>query len=147
MLCACARDAGAHVVAVGGRPERRALVPEFGAEPGDGTGADVILEAAGTEESWAAALALVRPGGTILAYGTQTETEGRLAFYQLYKKEILLVNARASLPRDMTLAIDLAERGAVELTPLITDRLPLDAAAEAYRLFDSREATKVVLRP
>jgi len=30
---------------------------------------------------------------------------------------------------------------------VITHRLPLSEAAEAYRLFDSRAATKVVLLP
>jgi L-iditol 2-dehydrogenase len=43
MLCAAARDTGANVVAVGGRPDRRALAPQFGASPGDGTGADVVI--------------------------------------------------------------------------------------------------------
>jgi threonine dehydrogenase-like Zn-dependent dehydrogenase len=32
-------------------------------------------------------------------------------------------------------------------TPVITHRMPMAEAAEAYRLFDSREATKVVLVP
>jgi threonine dehydrogenase-like Zn-dependent dehydrogenase len=30
---------------------------------------------------------------------------------------------------------------------VITHRLPLAEAAEAYRLFDAREATKIVLAP
>jgi threonine dehydrogenase-like Zn-dependent dehydrogenase len=37
--------------------------------------------------------------------------------------------------------------GEVDPTPIVTHRLPLSDAAEAYRLFDSREATKVVLSP
>jgi 2-desacetyl-2-hydroxyethyl bacteriochlorophyllide A dehydrogenase len=94
-------------------------------------GADLVIECAGTLPALDEAISLVRPGGTILAYGIQTEVEGRLAFYQLYKKEVRLVGARASLPRDMALAIDLAARGAVELTPLVSDRLRLDRAAEA----------------
>jgi threonine dehydrogenase-like Zn-dependent dehydrogenase len=32
-------------------------------------------------------------------------------------------------------------------TQIITRRMPLDAAQEAYRLFDNREATKVILQP
>jgi 2-desacetyl-2-hydroxyethyl bacteriochlorophyllide A dehydrogenase len=94
-------------------------------------GADLVVECSGTLAGLDQAISLVRPGGTILAYGSQTETEGQLAFYQLYKKEILLVNSRASLPRDMTLAIDLTVTGALQLAPLVTDRLPLEAAAEA----------------
>jgi L-iditol 2-dehydrogenase len=46
MLCACARDAGARVVVVGGGPELQALVPAFGGSPGDGRGADVVLDSA-----------------------------------------------------------------------------------------------------
>lgn len=49
MLAACVADAGAHPVALGGRPERRALAPDFGAERGEG--ADVVIEAAGTVEA------------------------------------------------------------------------------------------------
>jgi L-iditol 2-dehydrogenase len=44
MLCAAAKDAGANVVAVDGRPERRELAADFGAAPGDGSGADIVIE-------------------------------------------------------------------------------------------------------
>jgi threonine dehydrogenase-like Zn-dependent dehydrogenase len=37
--------------------------------------------------------------------------------------------------------------GELDPTPAITHRMPLAEAAEAYRLFDSRVATKVVLAP
>ncbi|HEY1514696.1 MAG TPA: alcohol dehydrogenase catalytic domain-containing protein, partial [Gaiellaceae bacterium] len=49
MLAASVADAGGWPVIVGGRPERQALVEEFGAEVGDGRSADVVIEAAGTE--------------------------------------------------------------------------------------------------
>ena len=48
MLAACVADAGGWPVVVGGRAARRELVPLFGAETGDGEGADVVIEAAGT---------------------------------------------------------------------------------------------------
>jgi L-iditol 2-dehydrogenase len=44
MLCAAAKDAGANVVAVDDRPERRELAADFGAAPGDVRGADVVIE-------------------------------------------------------------------------------------------------------
>ena len=37
--------------------------------------------------------------------------------------------------------------GAIDPTPAITHRFPLADAAEAYRVFDAREAIKVVLLP
>src|SRR5207302_1694877 len=52
MLCACVADAGAHPVVVGGQPERRELVPLFGGTVGEGHDADVVIDAAGTDESW-----------------------------------------------------------------------------------------------
>ncbi len=62
MLAACVADAGGWPVVVGGRPERQELAAEFGAEPGDGRGADIVIEAVGSEEAWTDAVALVRPG-------------------------------------------------------------------------------------
>src|SRR2546422_964537 len=62
-------DAGGWPVVVGGRPERQALVPEFGAETGDGRGADVVIEPAGSEEAWLEAMSLVRGGGTVVMFG------------------------------------------------------------------------------
>ena len=69
MLSACVADAGGWPVIVGGREERRELASAFGAEPGDGRGADVVLEAAGTERAWSDAVELVRPGGTVVMFG------------------------------------------------------------------------------
>ena len=69
MLSACVADAGGTAILVGGRPERRALVPAFGGETDGGDGADVVIEAVGSPEAWRDALALVRPGGTVLFFG------------------------------------------------------------------------------
>src|SRR3954452_15522039 len=52
MLAACVADAGGWPVIVGGRPERRDLVEHFGGECGAGAGADVVIEAAGTDAAW-----------------------------------------------------------------------------------------------
>lgn len=41
----------------------------------------------------------------------------------------------------------LIESGRLDPARVISHRFPLDEAAEAYRLFDAREATKVVLTP
>ena len=43
--------------------------------------------------------------------------------------------------------LGLVAAGRLDPTPVITHRIALADAAEAYRLFDAREATKVVLRP
>jgi threonine dehydrogenase-like Zn-dependent dehydrogenase len=96
-------------------------------------GPDLVVECAGTLEALDSALRLVRPGGTVLAYGSQTAAEGRLSFYALYKKEISLLNSRANLPRDFETAVTLAATGAVALAPLVSDRLPLDQVQTALQ--------------
>ena len=37
--------------------------------------------------------------------------------------------------------------GTLDPTPLVTHHLPLDDAAEAYAIYDRREALKIVLTP
>jgi L-iditol 2-dehydrogenase len=133
MLCAAGRDAGAHVVAVGGRPERRALAPEFGGEPGDGAGADVVVEAAGTAESWRAALELVRPGGTVLFFGGR-EAGAELAVdaYRLHYEELTLRGAFHHTPRTVRAALAFLASGAYPWASLVTHQVGLE---ELPRLF------------
>jgi threonine dehydrogenase-like Zn-dependent dehydrogenase len=92
---------------------------------------DLAVECTGTLDGLRQAIALVRPGGTILAYGILTAREGAVPFYDLYYKELNVVNARSLHPRDMPIAIGLVANGAVRLDRLISDRLPLDQVAEA----------------
>jgi 2-desacetyl-2-hydroxyethyl bacteriochlorophyllide A dehydrogenase len=136
---------GARVLGVTRSADKRARATDLGCEwtsaPADALalvreldprgGADLVVECAGQVETLDLALRLARPGGTVLAFGSITAEAGELAFYQLYKKELRVVGARSSLPGDMKIAIGLAATGAVRLAPLVTDRLPLEAAAEA----------------
>jgi L-iditol 2-dehydrogenase len=147
MLCAAARDAGAHVVAVGGRPERRALAPEFGGEPGDGAGADVVVEAAGTVDSWRAALELVRPGGTVLFFGGR-EANAELAVdaYRLHYEELTLRGAFHHTPRTMRAALAFLASGAYPWASLVTHQVGLE---ELPRLFADppRDLLKAAVLP
>jgi threonine dehydrogenase-like Zn-dependent dehydrogenase len=87
---------------------------------------DLVVEASGTVPGLAQAIELLRPGGTILWYGTCTAREGRLPFYSVYHKEARILASRASKPRDMETAISLLASGAISVAPLITDRMGLD---------------------
>jgi threonine dehydrogenase-like Zn-dependent dehydrogenase len=39
------------------------------------------------------------------------------------------------------------QTGALDPTPLVTHRMALDDASEAYRVYDRREALKIALSP
>jgi L-iditol 2-dehydrogenase len=126
MLCAAAKDAGARVVSVGGRPERRALAPLFGAEPGDGRGADVVIEAVGTKEAWHDALELVRPGGTVLFFGGR---EVAVDTFRLHYEELTLRGAFHHTPRTFRAALAFLASGAYPWEHLVTHRVGLEGVA------------------
>jgi L-iditol 2-dehydrogenase len=108
-------------------------------------GADVTIECAGTVATLAHAVAIARVGGRILAYGTIAETEGTFPFYDLYYKELAIMNARAALPEDFPVAIGSVASGRVRLDPLITHRFPLSDVASAFRADDMSDALKIVI--
>jgi L-iditol 2-dehydrogenase len=147
MLCACAADAGARPVGVGSREERRALAASFGAAPGDPDGADVVIEAVGTAAAWERALALVRPGGTVLAFGGLAR-DARVSVdpYRIHYEEVRLVGAFHHTPRRFRAALAFLSSGAYPFERLITHEVGLSGVAE---LFDDppRDYLKAAVRP
>jgi L-iditol 2-dehydrogenase len=129
MLCAAAKDAGARVVAVGGRMERRELAREFGAEPGDGAGADVVVEAVGSAEAWHDALELVRPGGTVVFFGGR---EVAVDTFRLHYEELTLRGAFHHTPRHIRAALAFLASGAHPWERLITHQLGLEGVAPLF---------------
>jgi threonine dehydrogenase-like Zn-dependent dehydrogenase len=65
----------------------------------------------------------------------------------MFERELTLRFSIGDPMADGGLLLDRLASGDLDPTPVVTHRLSLDEAAEAYRLFDSREATKVVLYP
>ena len=130
MLCACVRDAGGRAEVAGGRPERRALAPLFGARPGDGDGADVVIEAAGTETAWQRALELVRAGGTVVFFGGRERgSELRVDTYRLHYEELTLRGSFHHAPRHVRAALAFLASGAYPWERLITHRVGLEGVA------------------
>jgi L-iditol 2-dehydrogenase len=147
MLCACVADAGGRPVVVGGRAERRELAPLFGAGPADAEGADVVIEAAGTVEAWERALDLVRPGGTVLAFGG-LPGGSRVAVdpYRIHYEEVRLVGAFHHTPRHFRAALAFLAIDAYPFDRLVTHQVGLDGVAA---LFDDppRDYLKAAVRP
>ena len=151
------RHRGARVLGVGRSEGKRALAArlacEWVATPDEAAGAlaqaspdgaPPVVDSAGTIPALRTAIELVRPAGTVLCYGTYTDTEAELPFYELYYKEIALIGTRASRPRDMDATLALAAAGAFDLQPLVSDRLTLDQAPQALDLSE-HGALKVLM--
>jgi threonine dehydrogenase-like Zn-dependent dehydrogenase len=160
MAVLSARGTARELIAVDGVAERRALAEKLGAHavtPGEaaaavaaasaGMGADVVIEAAGALPALDASLELVRPQGTVSVIGAHFEPDYPLNNLLMFEKEITMRFTIGDPTRDRERLLATIEAGAMKPSEVITHRLPLAEAADAYRLFDKREATKVVLEP
>jgi alcohol dehydrogenase len=160
MAVLCARGIAGRVLAVDGVPERRRVAESLGAEPVDpveaaqtiaaatgGLGADVVIEAAGSPGGLDAALKMARGRGVVSVVGAHFEPDYPLDNALMFERELSLRFTIGDPTADGELLLDRVASGELDPTPVVTHRMPLDEAAEAYRIFDSREATKVVLHP
>jgi L-iditol 2-dehydrogenase len=133
MLAACVADAGGWPVIVGGREERQALVESFGAEPGDGKGADVVIEAAGTEQAWLDAEELVRPGGTVVMFGgLPRDARPPIDAYRLHYEELTIRGSFHHTPASVRAALGFLASGAYPWDRLVTHRVSLDELPELF---------------
>ena len=113
----------------------------------DGRGADVVIECTGVMTSIADAIRMARFGGRILLFGITSTTTGELPFYDLYFKELTLINNRAATAQDFPVMIDLVARGVVRLEPLVTHRMAMDELGAALGMVEdgAERRLKIIL--
>jgi len=127
MLAACVADAGGWPVVVGGRAERQELVELFGAEGGAGTGADVVIEAVGSDAAWSDAVSLVRPGGTVVMFGgLPRDARPPVDAYRLHYEELTVRGSFHHTPATVRAALGFLGSGAYPWERLVTHRVLLD---------------------
>jgi L-iditol 2-dehydrogenase len=127
MLAACVADAGGWPVIVGGRQERQALVEEFGAEAGEGKGADIVIEAAGTEQAWFDAEELARPGGTVVMFGgLPRDARPPIDAFRLHYEELTIRGSFHHTPATVRAALAFLASGAYPWGRLVTHRVLLE---------------------
>src|SRR4051794_30250970 len=150
----------AQVFAVDTVEERLALASRFGAtalhltedDPKravraatDG-GADVVVDAVGDPGPLELAVSLARDAGTVSgigAYAGRGEVPLGLAWLKGLTLRLGLANVIAHVDR----VLALIEAGKLDPAPLVTHHMKLDEVADAYALYDRREALKIVLTP
>ena len=163
-LCAVqvARALGAaHVIAVDTVAARLAMAESFGALPvhlsegdpravarevTDGRGVDVCIDAVGDPRALELALRLTRKCGTVQATGVYAE-RCEVHMGLLWIKALNLCSGHANVIGHVDSVLAMMSAGKLDPTPLVTHHMSLDDAAEAYALYDRREALKIVLQP
>jgi threonine dehydrogenase-like Zn-dependent dehydrogenase len=79
----------------------------------------------------------VRKGGTVLQFGTSYDTVSGLPQKDFYYREISIVGTKGGYGCYPT-AVDLLNRHALKIEPLITHQYSLDKVAEAFDVMDKR---------
>jgi alcohol dehydrogenase len=163
-LCAiqAARGAGAsEVIAVDMVEDRLQMADSFGATPvhlteqdpraevknlTEGRGVDLAVEAVGHPDALDLALRLARKAGTVSATGVYAE---RVEVHMgvLWIKAITLTSGHANVIKHLDPVLELLSSGELDPSPLVTHHMKLDEAPDAYRVYDNREALKIVLHP
>ena len=138
--------AGARVVAVGKHEEKLAILRRRGIavatlDAWRGEAADLVVEATGRAEGFAAAVAATRPRGTLVLKSTVAQ---RVAhdLAPLVINEISVVGSRCGR---FAPALSALENGAVDVRSLISERRSLADAAEALEIAARPGAIKVLI--
>lgn len=103
--------------------------------------ADVVIDATGTAEGFELACRTVRPRGTIALKSTFAGRQP-LNLSSLVVDEVTLIGSRCGPFAD---AIGALARGEVDVSHLISRRVPLDRAVEAFALAAQPDVLKVLL--
>ena len=115
-------------------------------EATEGRGADVVIDAAGYEATWAMGLRAVRTAGRICEVGLGAGS-GTLDFFAVLGKEVTITGSYAWGDDDFARAIALLSQGAFDFTDWITT-MPLSDGQRAFEeLTGGADRFKVVLVP
>ena len=92
------------------------------------------------------ALRLVRKAGTVVVLGVYAEPS-QVHMGLVWLKALTLRAGPANVIAHLDRVLELLRSGALDPGPLVTHHMALEEAAEAYALYDRREALKIALRP
>lgn len=128
---------GADYILSGGNIEKKIM------EITNGKGVDVVLECSGAESAAQLGIQTVRREGKytqIGIFGKPVE----IALDQVLYKEIKVTGSFSQKYWGWEKALELCSQGKIKVSPLITHTFPLSLWREAFEIFESGEAIKVV---
>ena len=163
-LCAvqAAMAAGAaSVIGIDSVEERLGVAEAFGARPVHlteddpraavkdataGRGVDAAIDAVGHPDALELACRITRRAGTVSATGVYAE---RIQLHMgiVWIKALTLKTGRANVIGHVDRVLAMMAGGVLDPTPLVTHHTPLAEGEEAYRIYDRREALKIVMTP
>ncbi|MCW2990435.1 MAG: putative zinc-binding alcohol dehydrogenase [Solirubrobacterales bacterium] len=136
-----ARSFGAHAVHLTEQDPRAEVKRLTG-----GRGVDMAVEAVGDARALELAIRMTRKCGTVSVVGVYAErVEVHMGLAWI--KSLKMTMGHANVIAHLDPVLELLASGRLDPSPLVTHHMPLADAAEAYALYDRREALKIVLNP
>lgn len=143
---------GCHLTVIGKHADKLRLASRFGASSTSRafdlhgssceTRFDVVIEATGSPSGLATSLKLVKPRGTVVLKSTHHGSNS-LDASLIVVNEIRIVGSRCGR---MQHAIDFLARHRVDLSDLVSERLPLEKALRAFDVAAASNSMKVILQ-
>jgi threonine dehydrogenase-like Zn-dependent dehydrogenase len=112
-----------------------------------GHGVDRAIEAVGLAATIETAIHSVRKGGTVSVVGVPDTTAGEFPYMKVWWDDITFTGGVCNVPAYMRQLLDLIEAGRLDPAQIVSHRMKLEEGVRAYEMFDSREATKILLTP
>lgn len=109
---------------------------DFVRENSEHGGADVVIEVAGTDETFQLAWQCARPNAVVTIVALYDHPQV-LPLPEMYGKNLTFKTGGVD-GCDCAEILRLIAEGKIDTTPLITHRFPLERIEEAYRLFESK---------
>jgi L-iditol 2-dehydrogenase len=168
LLVALAKLRGARVIVTGRGKERLALAHRFGADSVIDVaalsdreqleavrnvteaqrGADIVIEAVGTPETWELAAQMVRPGGLVNFFGgCPSGTQVTLKTRPIHYSELTIKGVFHHTPAYFSQALDLIVSRQIDVEALITACVPLASTIDAFHRLLQKQGIKYALIP
>jgi L-iditol 2-dehydrogenase len=94
---------------------------------------DVVYECSGDAQAIAQALQLLKPGGILVLVGITEANDIFFPIHELRRKEITIINIRRQVHCTQK-AIDLLDRGRINMDSIVTHRFSLEETQKAFDL-------------
>jgi threonine dehydrogenase-like Zn-dependent dehydrogenase len=112
----------------------------------DGIGPEIVVECSGNPHAQLQALDFVRCGGTVMLCGENYDGLTIVPSYHIIHKEVTLKGAFYFTADDFLDIVALYRKG-LDISGLISHRVPLDGAPEIIKQFVQGKTGKVILHP
>lgn len=114
----------------------------------DGRGADVVIEAAGSADTWQMAFQMARMGATVVQFsGLPGGTQVSFDATHLHYDEITMKGVFHHNPRTVEQAIQLLGAGQVNVKPMIDGEISLAQVEDGLGRMQRSEAIKLAVNP